>query len=214
MAYRPKPTPVDESGVASDRLSSKIFKSLANSEAGRSFNVPDAMSPKAGGYLAGSDSFAKVESLPRVGSFSKKKPGAKRSGSFSSRPVRPVDPRANEAIQMRESLLGNRQIRGPNQLPRGQTFERAPRKKASLVMDQYLDHDEDEDEENMTPNADTSVMHMSGIPTETKTMEGDVGEEDVSSMRDAAQRDINSRFKSTTHTNAAVDFETEDGDGG
>lgn len=176
MACRPK----DASGTGSDsEPSSKIFKSLANSEAGRSFRMNEGSSPTSANQK-GSSSFTSGQVQPPRGStagkssFSKKKP--------------PIDAgRANEALNLRETLSNN-PSRGGTSLPRGKTFER---KRTPQSSDQY--DDQDDGDENVAPNSGKGLAQKTG------------GDHANKADMKAAKESLSSRFKSTSNTGVSTD---------
>lgn len=175
MACRPK----DALGPGADaEPSSKIFKSLANSEAGRSFQINEGSSPTSA-HQKGSSSFTNGQDQSSRGSasgkssFSKKK--AQRDESRSGR--------ANEALNLRETLISN-PSRGRSSLPRGKTFER---KKNPQSSDQY--DDQDDGDESIAPNSGKGLAQIKAG-----------GDHANKADMMAARESLSSRFKSTSNT--------------
>lgn len=184
MACRPKDESFDDS--LDDAPTSKIFKSLGDSEAGRSFrNAANASglasitrgSPKNGGK----------------GSFTRgsRDPGGEedlRSG------------RLNAAMQRREALDGRRGRGGNVKLPRAKTFER----KGKTPEDEaaYEDGDEDE-EENVPPNV--SLAQRSSLVAQLELGQSGSQDSEAALRKESAKQTLTARFKSTNTGGHAAD---------
>jgi hypothetical protein len=201
MAYRPKTDECDESFEEAGPTS-KIFKSLGDSEAGRSFrNVNVSTSGRASftrGSVGGGPSSA------RRGGDNSFTRGSREDGGEEE--VRSV--RANAAMQMRESLDPRRRAGGVK-LPRGQTFER---KAATAADAAYADDDaEDDEDENAPPpngGAARSLAQRSSLVAQLEMRQAGSADGDAALRKEAAKASIHARFKSTTAGGA---IEPEDG---
>lgn len=174
MACRPKLADDD------DAPSSKIFKSLGESEAGRSFrNVNLAQTG------SGRASFNKGPSSAASGGGASFK-GRSREGE-GDHDVRSV--RANGAMRLRESLAEQKK----GKLPRAQTFER---KKAPECA--YDDDEEDDDEENVSPKGENkSLSERSSIVAQINVRHApSVDTDGAPRSTDGLQKSLNARFKS------------------
>lgn len=174
MACRPKDERLDDDGT-----SSKIFKSLGESEAGRSFHA-NASTPRG------------KKGPPRANTASFTRGGRENALRDGEDGVRSM-----QAMQMRETM-GGRGHAG-TKLPRGQTFSKEVAKEQDGAFD---DGDEEEEEENVEPN--TSMSRRSKLVAQLELAQASSHDEDAAPPTASAKNNLNLRFKST-NTGAGAD---------
>jgi hypothetical protein len=189
MACRPKREPKAPDGDE-EAPTSMIFKSLAGSDAGRSFrNVH----------------------VPAGGAMSFMGAGSKRANvSFTNAPGDGGEDgmrntRANGALHLRESL-DSQGGRGGSKLPRAQTFERK-----KVVADSAYADDDNEEDENTSPN-NKSFLQRSSLVAQLEMRQAASTDDEGLRVKEQAQRSFTARFKSTTNVGGAKESDGEEGD--
>lgn len=178
MACRPRG---DEN--TDDGTSSKIFKSLGESEAGRSFHA-NASTPRS----------KKGPPRSNTASFTRGTREGQREGEDGVRSM--------QAMQMRETMDRGRG-QGPVKLPRGQTF----RKEAATEQEGAFDDDDEDEDENVPPNS--SKTRRSKLAAQLELAQA--GSQDESAQQSNAAKHLISRFKST-HTGTGASSKDFDDD--